>query len=220
MTAIAAAKHPKLIHFQVDGEHFETTNPNLTPNAIIADFAQLDPATHYLVQIEKGRQTSFKDKGSIAIEIENGDRFQVISLGPTTVSDGSPRSGVTVFSAGLRELGFEPKQLDGRPDHVFFDYVVASGTHAGKVVELGVIVPDTFPMNPPTGMHVSPHIHPINPQQEPHPRGGVHATHAEHFTVVLRRPWQYWSRPLTEWGTSKKTVAVYMNHVWKLWASQ
>lgn len=78
--------HIPEIHFSVDGEPYETTEGSLTPNRIIREFAELDPSTHYLVQIHGHERTSFEGKGDEPIQMENGIRFQVISTGPTPVS--------------------------------------------------------------------------------------------------------------------------------------
>jgi hypothetical protein len=75
------------IHFKVDGESFETTKRELTPNEIIKEFAKQDPATHYLVQIEGHHRESFQGKGDVPIKMHDGMKFQVISTGPTPVSD-------------------------------------------------------------------------------------------------------------------------------------
>lgn len=84
----AEKAHPSVpeIHFTVDGEHYETPKGSLTPNEIIREFAELDPATHYLVQIHGQERNSFEGKGDEPVEMRNGMRFQVISTGPTTVS--------------------------------------------------------------------------------------------------------------------------------------
>jgi hypothetical protein len=83
--------HPAhgLIHFKVDGEPFTTQAQELTPNDIIKDFAGKDPATHYLVQIRGHEKTSYEGIGNIPIEMHEGMKFQVISTGPTPVSDGT-----------------------------------------------------------------------------------------------------------------------------------
>jgi len=81
--------HPAhgLIHFKVDGEPFTTEAKELTPNDIIKDFAGKDPATNYLVQIRGHEKTSYEGLGNIPIEMHDGMKFQVISSGPTPVSD-------------------------------------------------------------------------------------------------------------------------------------
>jgi len=78
--------HIHEIHFSVDGERYETRERELTPNEIIRRFAQKDPATHYLVQIEGHRRISYEGKGDEPIKMHDGMRFQVISTGPTPVS--------------------------------------------------------------------------------------------------------------------------------------
>lgn len=207
------------IHFTVDGEPYETTQRELTPNEIVRRFAQKDPATHYLVQIEGHHRESFEGKGDIPIKMHNGMKFQVISVGPTPVSDGNAK-GPEAFSAGLVALGYRPEPLPGKPDHIVIDYEVESGKFAGTRVRHGFIVPGDFPLTPPSGPHVSPHIHPINTNGGPHPTGSVHETHAAAFQEALGGQWQYWSRPFPDWAGSRKTVAVYMSHIWRLWDSQ
>src|SRR5205085_839211 len=76
------------IHFTVDGEPYETTQHELTPNEIIRRFAQKDPATNYLVQIQGHHQISYKDKGDEPITMHEDMKLQVIPTGPTPVSEG------------------------------------------------------------------------------------------------------------------------------------
>jgi|HubBroStandDraft_1064217.scaffolds.fasta_scaffold85073_2 hypothetical protein len=75
------------IHFRVDGEPYTTNAEELTPNQIIKEFAGKDPATHYLVQIRGHEKTSYQGVGDVPIKLHDGERFQVISTGPTPVSD-------------------------------------------------------------------------------------------------------------------------------------
>ena len=77
--------HHHEIHFFVDGEPAETEKQELTPNEIIKEFGHKDPATHYLVQIGPPR-VSYQGKGNDPIKVHDGERFQVISTGPTPVS--------------------------------------------------------------------------------------------------------------------------------------
>jgi hypothetical protein len=207
------------IHFTVDGEPYETTQRELTPNEIIRRFAQKDPATHYLVQIEGHHRESFQGKGDTPIKMHNEMKFQVISIGPTPVSDVNV-TGPEAFSRGLAALGYRPEPLPSKADHIVFDYEVESGKFAGTKVRHGFIVPADFPLTPPSGPHVSPHIHPINTNGGPHPTGSVHQSHAAAFQDALGGVWQYWSRPFPDWAASKKTVAAYMSHIWRLWDSQ
>lgn len=213
-----ARKHPHIIHFSVDGEDYETTQREWTPNAIIKEFGGRDPATNYLVQIEGQKKISYQGKGDTQIELHDCERFQVISTGPTPVSDGGVRTGVDAFVAGLVALGYNPTVLRGTLDHVVFDYTVESGSHAGKRVRHGFIVPPDFPMTAPSGPHVSPRIHPFQ-NGGTHPSGGV-LQQSGAFETGVGGEWQYWSRPFNQWGTAKKSVATYLSHIWRLWDSQ
>jgi hypothetical protein len=76
------------IHFMVDGEPYETEKHELTPDEIIRNYAERDPATHYLVQITGGEKISYQSEGNKPIKMHDGMRFQVLSTGPMTVSDG------------------------------------------------------------------------------------------------------------------------------------
>lgn len=129
------------------------------------------------------------------------------------------KTGVEAFVEGLIGLGYSPMSLPERPDHIVLDYVVETGRLSGTKVKLGFIVPGDFPLTSPSGPHVSPHIHPINPHGQ-HPTGAVHREHAAPFQQALGSEWQYWSRPFSNWGSGKKTVAAYMSHMWRPWDSQ
>jgi hypothetical protein len=73
------------IHFFVDGEQYQTEDPTLTPNYIISHYAEGNPATSYLKLI-KPKEQSFQGRGEEVIKIHDGYSFQIIILGPTTVS--------------------------------------------------------------------------------------------------------------------------------------
>lgn len=128
-------------------------------------------------------------------------------------------TGVAAFEEGLLRLGYQPRNLPGKPDHIVFDYVVETGRFSGTRVKMGLIIPGDFPLTSPSGPHISQHIHPINPSGQ-HPKGAVHKDQAIPFQESLGGEWQYWSRPFPNWGNGKKSVAAYMSHIWRLWDSQ
>ncbi len=204
----------------VDGEPYEAPRRVMTPNEIITGATNKDPANHYLVQITKHERESYKDNGDELIRLKKGLKFQVICTGPMTVSDPQHQTGVIAFMNGLRLLGLQPTLLKGNDNHVIFDYVAETGTYAGKAFRLGFVVPVDFPMNAPTGPYISPEVHPIKPEHGPHPTYGVHKDQARVFDTAAGGFWQYWSRPFPEWQNSKRNVAAYMSHIWKLWDSQ
>jgi len=71
--------------YTVDGENQSTSQHILTPIQILKD-ANIDPATHYLVEIEGKNQISFKDNPNAEIHMHEHMRFISVSLGPTPVS--------------------------------------------------------------------------------------------------------------------------------------
>jgi hypothetical protein len=207
----------KDIYFYLDGEREVTDQRELTPNQIIVEYGHKDPATHYLIQIEGGREVNnYKDKGNTIIHMKDDTHYQMISIGPTPVSDGRPKTGVDVFVEGLNAMGYAPELLPGTTDRVYFDYVVPVGKYIGQTVKLGFIVPLDFPLGIPSGPHVSPSIHPVKPENGAHP---LHGIHANRFTTD-GTDWQYWSRPFSEWNQRKKTVEAYMGHILHLWETQ
>jgi hypothetical protein len=205
------------IYFFLDGEREVTHQRELTPNEIIVQYGHKDPATHYLIQIEDGREVhNYKDKGNTPIQMKDGAHYQMICTGPTPVSDGRPKTGVDAFIEGLIELGYAPALRPNTTDHVYFDYVVPAGKYLGRIVKLGFVVPVDFPFSIPSGPHVSPSIHPLKPESGTHP---LHGVHANRFTTD-DGDWQYWSRPFSDWKERKKTVATYMSHIRHLWETQ
>jgi hypothetical protein len=218
---IHEAERHHAIHFEVDGEPCETTKHELTSNQIIIDFGKKNPVDHYLVQIVAGHTFSYQGKCDEPIKMHDCMNFQIVSTGPKPVSHEPIATGVRVFVDGLRGLGFDPKPLANRPDHIVIDYLVQAGRFLGQSVRLGFIVPPDFPMTTPTGPHVSPRIHPLHPAADlGHPRGGVHESQAALFMQAVGGDWQYWSRPCPDWATSRKTTAAYMSHIYRLWETQ
>lgn len=211
-----ALRH-EVIRFEVDGEPCKTKQPEWTPDAIIKDFGERDPATNYLIRLGQDHD-DYKDKGAIPITIHEGDRFQIIPTGPAPVSDGTKRTGMQAFVAGLKDLGFDPVPLPDKADHVYFDYAVPCGKYEGQKFRIGFVVPSDFPLSAPGGIHVSPRIHPNRGGNKVHPLDGIQDS-AE-FQKKAGGEWHYWSRPDLTWGTTKKTVTIYMGHVYRLWETQ
>lgn len=123
--------------------------------------------------------------------------------------------GAELFVEGLRGLGYEPTVLSGHSDHVVIDYVIEVGRFKGQKVRIGFVVPPDFPAIPPSGPNVSPKFYP-NALGGNHPTGGIHDAR----TAAFGGDFQYWSRPFSDWARSKKNVAVYMAHIWRLWETQ
>lgn len=201
----------------VDNEPFHTMRRHMTPNEIIVEAAKADPAQNYLVRIQGKERISYEGKGDEPIRLRNEMNFQVIFVGPTPVSDPNFEKGPALLIKGLLALGYEPRLTEGTMDHVSFEYTVQSGSKKGKVVRIGLVVPQDFPLAWPSGPHVSPAIHPYNPNHGPHPTWGIHASP---FQGKESGQWQYWSRPYSHKDGITEPVAAYLTHIWKLWDSQ
>ena len=78
-----AAKHE--IDYTVDDEPQSTASKVLTPRQILTD-AGIDPASHYLVQLQRQHQISYKDTPDVEIKLHEHMKFSSISTGPTPVS--------------------------------------------------------------------------------------------------------------------------------------
>ena len=119
----------------------------------------------------------------------------------------------TDFIEQLKQLGLDPK--DRGNGRISFEYTVPVGKFYGEKVELGFEVPADFPLNPPSGPHVSPRLLPLNNTQGvPHPAGGIHES--KNFGAT----WEYLSRPFPEWKNTDRTVRAYMAHIRGLFATQ
>ncbi len=72
-------------HYTVDDEPQTTTEHVLTPTQIL-EKAGIDPATHYLVQIEGQHRVSYEGKPNEPIHMHDHMKFISVSTGPTPVS--------------------------------------------------------------------------------------------------------------------------------------
>lgn len=71
--------------FSVDDEEFNTHEHILTPIQIL-QIAGIDPATHYLVEIQGNYQMSYKDKPTEPIHMHQHAKFVSVFTGETPVS--------------------------------------------------------------------------------------------------------------------------------------
>jgi hypothetical protein len=108
------------------------------------------------------------------------------------------------FITELTQLGYQVEDLEG--DRVAIAYEIPCGPKTGQKIKLGFAIPGDFPLTPPSGPHVSPLLLPLNPQSGAHPNCGIHAS-------PFGGDWQYWSRPLSHWAQTKRTVKDVLAHV-------
>ncbi|MEL7585269.1 MAG: E2/UBC family protein [Prolixibacteraceae bacterium] len=115
------------------------------------------------------------------------------------------------FLNQLQALGYvvhEPA-----PDFLRFEFEIPVGKFYGQWVSIALQVNDSFPLNPPPGPHLKPHLLPISGGGGTHPYGAIH-------TSPLGSEWQYWSRPFTNhWNNTDKTVKTYLAHIKNLFAT-
>ncbi|MHB8671464.1 MAG: hypothetical protein ACYDAD_13075 [Acidimicrobiales bacterium] len=76
---------PHTFTFVVDDEPVTTEDRTLAPVEIM-DLTGVDPATHYLVQVQGRHQISYQDTPSEEIEVHPNEVFVTVSTGPTPVS--------------------------------------------------------------------------------------------------------------------------------------
>ncbi len=119
--------------------------------------------------------------------------------------------GVSDFIGQLRSLGYEPQDIGS--NRVAMPLEIPVGRFAGTQISLGIEVPPDFPMSPPGGPHVKPHLLPINQTSGAHPACAVHPS-------PFGSEWQYWSRPFQNWSTTDRTARTYMAHINHLFDTQ
>lgn len=89
MSTVPDSQHsqhpPHTVTFVVDDEPVTTEDHTLTPNEIMG-LAGIDPASHYLVQVEGRHQVSYQDKPDEQIKVHENEVFVTVSTGPTPVS--------------------------------------------------------------------------------------------------------------------------------------
>jgi len=71
--------------YTVDDEPQSTSEQNLTPRQILQN-AEIDPATHYLVEIKGQHKESYQNKMDEPIQMHQHMKFVSVFNGPTTVS--------------------------------------------------------------------------------------------------------------------------------------
>ena len=106
--------------------------------------------------------------------------------------------GPSLFAQQLRDAGIAVEETHG--DRVAFAYSMDDGGYATPSLRVGVVVPPTFPDEPPGGIHV-------------HPRRRADNTGAQHPDRVAQSPfgpdWEYWSRPFPGWASQNRNARAY-----------
>ena len=116
------------------------------------------------------------------------------------------------FIQQLQALGYSVQEP--APDFLAIEFEIPVGRFQGQqMITMAFQVNDSFPMTPPPGPHIKPHLLPITGGGGTHPYGAIHSS-------PLGGDWQYWSRPFTaHWNTTDRTVKVYLAHIKNLFAT-
>jgi hypothetical protein len=109
--------------------------------------------------------------------------------------------GINELKIQLENLGFIVELLDNQ--FVVFSYIVPHGRFRDKEIVIALEAPQ-FPLNPPSGLYIKPHIMPISGGGGAHPTGGIHQRN------IPTHEWQYWSRPFHNWNNSSKDAKTYV----------
>lgn len=119
--------------------------------------------------------------------------------------------GKEIFIKQLKDLGYVVD--DYGDDKISFPYEISIGRFKGTIVVLGFQVPGDFPLSPPSGPHIKPHLLPVNPNAPAHPV-------RVHESSPFGSEWQYWSRPFQKWAETTRTAKDYMRYIRHLFETQ
>ena len=77
---------PNLFEISIDGEPYKAPKKTMTADEILS-LGGIAINDHYLIQIKRDDQISFKGKGDEKIELYDGAKFISMFIGGTPVSD-------------------------------------------------------------------------------------------------------------------------------------
>lgn len=115
--------------------------------------------------------------------------------------------GTEEIQKQLAELGYE-STLHSVKDvipgkYVVFKYTIPHGKFRNIEIEVALHAPQ-FPLVPPSGPYINPHLLPITGGGGKHPYGAIHKRD------IPTKDFQYWSRPFNEWNSSEKSMKAYL----------
>jgi len=107
----------------------------------------------------------------------------------------------------LSELGYEVTSYPDSPNYpggfLGIKWTVPVGRFRGQEIEVALNAPQ-FPMAPPSGPYIKPHLLPIKGGNQL-PFDGVHERN------VPTNDFQYWSRPYQDWATTDQHIRTYLS---------
>ncbi|HMI02498.1 MAG TPA: hypothetical protein VK541_08460 [Pedobacter sp.] len=115
--------------------------------------------------------------------------------------------GTSEIKDQLEKLGYQVitySSPNGKVlDFIGFLFRIPLGRFKGQEIEVAINAPQ-FPVIPPSGPHIKPHILPITGGGGSHPFGGIHAREQP------SGEFQYWSRPFSDWENTDKNMKTYL----------
>lgn len=109
--------------------------------------------------------------------------------------------GLGELQRQLDELGYLSSIISNQ--FVVFKFKVPTGRFKDKEIEIALEAPQ-FPLNPPSGPYIKPHLLPITGGGGVHPTGGIHQRN------IPTTEFQYWSRPFQNWNNTEKNAKEYL----------
>lgn len=109
--------------------------------------------------------------------------------------------GIKELQNQLNEMGYETIILNKK--FVVFKFIIPLGKFKDQEIEVALDAPH-FPLNPPSGPYIKPHLLPISGGGGSHPTGGIHKRD------LPTAEFQYWSRPFRGWNKSQKNAKEYL----------
>ena len=116
-------------------------------------------------------------------------------------------NGKEKFIDELKQLNFNPESKDG--NRVAFNYSIKDGRFKDQAIQIGLEIPQDYPVNPPPGPHITPALIPVN---------GTSTDNAKAVTSpAFGNDWLYLSRPFRDnqagWNRTHRDARSYLKHI-------
>lgn len=82
---MSESNHPHLISFTIDGQPFDTADADQQAQAILVNYAKVDPANYQLGELEGQSPEPKLFTNDQIVHIHDGARFVTVRIGPGPV---------------------------------------------------------------------------------------------------------------------------------------
>ena len=105
-----------------------------------------------------------------------------------------------------KNWSFETATLNGLVVYKISNYIILHGKYQGKIVEIGVALPNDFPSSAPYGVHIKANHGITDNIPNKNPSG-------------LGSDWEFWSRTVPNWISGRRNCQYYIDNVnrWLEW---